>query len=293
MAQASVNKGSRAFLIATVAVFALALAAVGWYFWGVEAIIVTVPPDAQVLIDGQPLSAQSYGRFVAPHLTRRLHTLKVQRDAYSNSKQELDFRATEFTDWITVRLTPDTFHPTNTLPLVQGTEQGSPPTVLTSSQGQHSLQLTSAQQDAVTFFLQAHPELQLANCQALGLADTACANAYAEWEGLVRTANATLQFPFAAWGDFNRDGLLDIALPLFSRSPVNNNNWRNWSFVVFQGSSDGHFNPVIAAKDQWGLCFDGMLYHPVRQQIEYWCGSGGGSFRWTGTSYKAKRLMGD
>lgn len=82
-------------------------------------------------------------------------------------------------------------------------------------------------------------------------------------------------------------------MPFFGRKDVNSYHWRQWLLVVFQGTSDGRVVPVIAAKDEWGACFDGMLYQPVRRQIEYWCGSGGGSFRWNGSRYVAKRLVGD
>src|ERR1700676_2741228 len=107
------------------------------------------------------------------------------------------------------------------------------------------------------------------------------------------TLNAEVQFPYLLWGDFNRDGLPDFVVAFFSRTRVNSNGWRNWMLVVFHGAPGGKYVPVIAAKDQWGACFDGMLYHPVRKQVEYWCGSGGGTFRWNGSRYVAQRLVGD
>ena len=168
-----------------------------------------------------------------------------------------------------------------------------PPTVISSALGQYSLRLTQNQQSAVSLFLTTHPDLQMADCQTLGYAADSCGQAYADWKTLVMNAKAEVQYPYASWGDFNRDGLLDIVLPFFGRTTVNNWGWRRWYIVVFQGMPDGRFAPVIAAEDQWGVCFDGMLYHPVRQQIEYWCKSGGGFFRWNGSEYVAKRLIGD
>jgi ribosomal protein L24E len=168
-----------------------------------------------------------------------------------------------------------------------------PPVVTGSTPGQYSLQLNSNQQSAVSLFLTTHPDMQTTDCQTLGYTADACAEAYAEWKTLVLNAKAEVQYPYAAWGDFNRDGLLDFVVPFFGRTPVNNWGWRKWYVVVFEGTQDGRFTPVIAAEDQWGACFDGMLYHPLRQQIEFWCKSAGGSFRWDGSRYVAKRLIGD
>jgi hypothetical protein len=168
-----------------------------------------------------------------------------------------------------------------------------PPTVVASGDGQQSLHLTQNQQSAVALFLNAHPDMQTTDCQTLEHTAEACAKAYNDWKALALDAKADLQYPYAAWGDFNNDGLLDFAVPFFGRTSVNNWGWRRWILVVFQGTADGHFIPVIASEDQWGVCFDGMLYHPVRKQVEYWCGSGGGSFRWDGSRYVAKRMVGD
>ena len=172
-------------------------------------------------------------------------------------------------------------------------ESAQPPAVVRSELGQYSLRLSQNQQAAVSLFLSTHGDFQMADCQTLGYAAAACDEAYTEWKGLVQNAKAEVQYPYAAWGDFNQDGLLDFVIPFFGRMPVNNWGWRNWYVVVFQGTRDGHFTPVIAAEDKWGACFDGMLYHPVRKQIEYWCKSAGGSFRWDGSQYVAQRLIGD
>lgn len=160
--------------------------------------------------------------------------------------------------------------------------------------GMHGVPFSPSQDAALVSFLDTHPGYQAASCQSLGLDDAACRGAHKAWEEIVRTvAHAEVQLPYLAWGDFNHDGLSDFVIAFFGRTPVNKFGWRNWMLVVFQGTADGRYVPVIAAKDQWGVCFDGMLYHPVRKQIEYWCGSGGGSFRWNGSRYVAQRLIGD
>ena len=106
-AQTPPVKRSKALPTAAGALLVLALAGAGWYFWGVEVIVVSVPQDAQVFIDGQQFPAQSYGRFDIPHLSRRPHTLKINHAGYIDSVQSLNFPLTDLTEWITVRLTPD------------------------------------------------------------------------------------------------------------------------------------------------------------------------------------------
>jgi hypothetical protein len=167
------------------------------------------------------------------------------------------------------------------------------PVVETTADGQRVLHLNEQQEAAIGAFEQSHPDFLLANCHNLHLTSDDCKSAYEEWEGIARQQKAEVQFPFAAWGDFNHDGQLDVVLAFFSKTSVNSWGWRNWRMVVFQGNRDGSFTPVIAMKDTWGTRFDGMIYHPVRKQIEYWCGSAGGSFRWNGSTYVGKRMKGD
>jgi hypothetical protein len=167
------------------------------------------------------------------------------------------------------------------------------PTVEITPLGTHQARFTPAQMQAIDSFLRSHPGYKTVNCQTLALSASACTNLDHEWESIVRRASAQVQSPFAVWGDFNKDGVVDFALPFFSSTAVNNWGWRNWLLVVFQGSSKGTFSPVIVTQDRCGLCFDGILYHPARKQVEYWCNTGGGSFRWDGTRYVAKSLLGD
>jgi hypothetical protein len=170
---------------------------------------------------------------------------------------------------------------------------GQEPSVEVTATGVYKVHFNEAQSATIKAFLGAHPGFQLANCESLGMTDSACRDLNKEWERIAHDAATKIQAPFVTWGDFNHDGSLDLALPFFGRNSVNNYGWRDWLIVVLQGSPDGHLTPIIAARDQWGVCFDGMLYHPVRKQIEYWCGSGGGSIRWNGSHYVMKRLIGD
>jgi len=159
--------------------------------------------------------------------------------------------------------------------------------------GVHRLHLTEPMEKAVAAFVRVNPGFSAANCQSLGLADPACTEAYRSWEEIARSVKAEPQFPYAVWGDFNGDGVLDFVIPFFSRTNVNKFGWHTWELVVFQGSRVGSFRPVVAMKDTWGDCFDGMIFHPGRKQVEYWCRSAGGSFRWTGSAFVGKPMRGD
>ena len=168
-----------------------------------------------------------------------------------------------------------------------------PPTVLEQLSGAHLLRLNAAQQQAVDDFLHSHVGFHLASYQALQFDQFDARSAYQQWEQIVRQQGAEPQYPFAAWGDLNADGLLDFVLPFFSDRRVNKWGWREWLLVVFESRQDGMYAPVIAGRDAFGLCFDGMLFHPKRGQLEYWCKSGGGSFKWDGYRYVHQRLKGD
>lgn len=167
------------------------------------------------------------------------------------------------------------------------------PTIETGPVGQHTLHLTEPMQKAVAAFLRANPAFSAANCETLHLGDTQCSEAYKNWQDVARFAKAQPQFPYALWADLNGDGMLDFVIPFFSRTAANNFGWRTWKLVVFLGSRDGIFRPVVAMRDVWGACFDGMIFNPSRKQVEYWCGSGGGSFRWIGSAFVGKPLRGD
>jgi len=78
----------------------------GWYFWGVETVIVCSPPDVRVFLDDKELTPASYGRYVVPHLSRQSHLLKVQRPGFADTIQKLDFPLTSTQEWVNIKLVP-------------------------------------------------------------------------------------------------------------------------------------------------------------------------------------------
>ena len=76
----------------------------GWYFWGVETVVVVSPPDARVFLDGQEISTNSPGRFVISHLSRKAHILKVKNPGYADTIERVDFPLTSFNEWVNVTL---------------------------------------------------------------------------------------------------------------------------------------------------------------------------------------------
>jgi len=169
--------------------------------------------------------------------------------------------------------------------------------VSVNPQGLHTLELTASQRDAVAKFQQAHPQMYMADCASLEYADAECIETYKEWYDIAMFAKANVQYPFAVWGDFNRDGYLDLTVFFVSRQPAVTHKWPmgggkfqytydyQWWVVVFHGTKDGSYSPVIAARDQWARALDGVIFEPTRKRIEYWFKTAGGSVKWTGAGY--------
>jgi hypothetical protein len=78
----------------------------GWYFMGVETVIVCSPPDVTVFLDNKELAPTSYGRYVIPHLSRQSHLLKVQRPGFADTIERLDFPMTSRHEWVNIKLVP-------------------------------------------------------------------------------------------------------------------------------------------------------------------------------------------
>jgi Double zinc ribbon len=78
----------------------------GWYFWGVETVVVCSPPDVTVFLDDQQVAPTSYGRYVIPHLSRKPHLLKVQKPGFADTIEKLDFPLTSSREWVNIRLVP-------------------------------------------------------------------------------------------------------------------------------------------------------------------------------------------
>jgi len=157
------------------------------------------------------------------------------------------------------------------------------PSVKRLADGTYDLVLTPNQQNAVTQLLGRNPGLRLANFKDSG-----------DQQEVVQFMQAgQMQYPFACWGDLNRDGYLDVALVYVSKEPVNNWGWREWWIVAFHGSRRGQFTPVLVTKDTSG-CFDGMLYDKKDNSVEFSCfGVASGSFRWSGNRYVVEPKVGD
>jgi rRNA maturation endonuclease Nob1 len=78
----------------------------GWYFMGVETVIVCSPPDVTVFLDNKELVPTSYGRYVIPHLSRQPHLLRVQRAGFADTIERLDFPMTSLHEWVNIKLVP-------------------------------------------------------------------------------------------------------------------------------------------------------------------------------------------
>ena len=165
--------------------------------------------------------------------------------------------------------------------------------VKTTTDGQQLLQLSPGQQSAVDLFLKEHPDVQAASCPTTGPDASWCRTSYANWHFAVLGQNAKPQYQFAAWGDFRGKGQVDLAMPFHVRKLGNGPGANRGEIVVFEDVGAGKYKPVVAMTNNWGGCFDGMLFHPVRKRIEFWCNSMSGYVQWNGTTFAGKLMKGD
>jgi hypothetical protein len=73
---------------------------------GVETVIVCSPPGVTVFLDDKELQPTSYGRYVIPHLSRKVHFLKVQSPGFADTIERLDFPMTSLHEWVSIKLVP-------------------------------------------------------------------------------------------------------------------------------------------------------------------------------------------
>ncbi len=175
--------------------------------------------------------------------------------------------------------------------------KGDPPNVTMDARGCPVLKLTGQQRAAVEKFQQAHPLVAMYNYAPSDYSGGSCLDVYQQWHMSFSEGKVIAQCPFAVWADFNHDGFLDFAVFFVTNKPVLTHKWPmngksvytydyEWWIVVFQGSQDGTFSPVIARKDRWAKALDGVVFDLGRRRIEYWFKTAGGSVQWTGTGYR-------
>lgn len=172
----------------------------------------------------------------------------------------------------------------------EGVRYAGAPSARKLANGDYALDITPQQQQAINDFIRGNPKLDLASFKRQNLTPEGLEYVLEEIEPYMKSGE--MQFPFACWGDLNRDGLLDFVRVFVTKGTVNSWGWREWWVVAFHGSSDGVFRPNIVVKDRMG-CFDGMFYDQAKNSVKYVCfPSGIGRFRWTGKRYEVEQLMG-
>ncbi|HEY7404983.1 MAG TPA: hypothetical protein VIB39_15770 [Candidatus Angelobacter sp.] len=105
-AQQPSGSGSIGTLVLVLVLVIILAGAGAWYFWGVETIVVSSPPNVKVFLDDKEVAPTSYGRYVIPHLSRKPHLLKVQSPGFADTLQRLDFPLTSSREWVNIRLVP-------------------------------------------------------------------------------------------------------------------------------------------------------------------------------------------
>jgi hypothetical protein len=177
--------------------------------------------------------------------------------------------------------------------------KGEPPKVTKTIRGCLALNLTGAQLSAISKFQDRHPQFVRYDFGPNEYADGSCLDTSQQWQ--MSDGDEVAQYPFAAWGDFNHDGFLDLALFFVGKMPALTHKWPmngnfvytyeyDWLIVVFHGSQDGSYAPVVAGRDRWANAMDGVIFHRGRGRIEYWFKSAGGSVKWTGSGYRIEPM---
>ncbi|HEX8453965.1 MAG TPA: hypothetical protein VF647_17905 [Longimicrobium sp.] len=155
------------------------------------------------------------------------------------------------------------------------------PEVRALANGDYTLALPQPLWDAVNAYLRPRDAIRLATWSD------------ASKDGKAAMRQGQLQYPFALWRDLDGDGDLDIALVFVSEKRTNSFAWRDWNVVVFRQWPDGRFQdlPVTTMN---GSCFDGMIYVPEFDHVEYGCFEVAvGSFRWAGHGFFIDGGIGD
>lgn len=155
------------------------------------------------------------------------------------------------------------------------------PEIRVLGEGGYALALPQPLWDAVNAYLRPRDAVRLATWSD------------ASKDGKTAMQQGQLQYPFALWRDLDGDGDLDVALVFVSVKPTNSFAWRDWNVVVFLQGPNGRFQDLPVATVN-GACFDGMIYVPAFDHVEYGCFDVAvGSFRWGGQGFLVDNGIGD
>lgn len=94
-----------------------------------------------------------------------------------------------------------------------------------------------------------------------------------------------MQYPYFAWGDFNKDGYRDFCCLFVTKIKDAGYN-PHWWVVVFEGSKNGEFNYKVITNQIVATYVDGIMYHEKDNSIEFFrSGVAAGVFHWDGSKY--------
>ena len=162
------------------------------------------------------------------------------------------------------------------------------PKVEKTGSGEYKLILSVKQQSAVDDYLKENPQMRLMLTDEPSI--------YLKEDIEYYMNEGSMQYQYAAWGDFNEDSYTDLLL-IFNNIMKNENEFHPkgyaYYFIIFEGGLNDIYIPHLVHIQRGGI-IDGVLYHRDFNVIEFACfGVAAGGIEWDGTDYKIEEAIGD
>ncbi len=143
------------------------------------------------------------------------------------------------------------------------------PKVEKTDKGTYVLVLNDAQKNTIVQFLKNHPQLKLVTPEEFP-PDSDIINLINKGEE---------QYPYTCWGDFNKDGYLDLCALFVTREK--HGYYYTWWVILFNGTKTGELKPEIISNSIVNSFAPGIIYYPKDNHIEFfYYGKAAGSFHW-------------
>jgi len=149
------------------------------------------------------------------------------------------------------------------------------PRVEKTSDTTYKLILNDSYVDALARFLETYPQLKLVTKTEYP----------PDKDVLEYFKKGDMQYPYFAWGDFNKDGYTDFCC-LFVTKINDAGYYSHWWVVVFEGAKNGEFQYKVITNQIVASYVNGIMYHQKNNSVEFSAiGKAAGQFHWDGQKY--------